>query len=83
VFSIGFGIVLGQLGEPGRPLVQFFSAFEQVIMRLVSTIMWFSPVGIASLIAGKILELEDVGGTVQSLALVRSPNQTKKKKKQH
>ena len=38
-------------------------------MRLVSTIMWFSPIGIASLIAGKILQLENVGGTLQSLAL--------------
>lgn len=40
VFCIGFGIVVSQLGDSARIMVDFFSALDQVIMRLVSYIMW-------------------------------------------
>ena len=34
--------------------------FLQVIMRMVLAIMWVSPVGIASVIAAKILAVDDI-----------------------
>ena len=40
VFCIGFGIVVSQLGERAQIMVDFFSALDQVIMRLVSYVMW-------------------------------------------
>jgi len=59
-FCLAFGTVLGSLGPTGRPLVNLFSIIDQVIMRMVLLIMWVSPVGIASVIAAKILGVADM-----------------------
>jgi Na+/H+-dicarboxylate symporter len=59
VFSLLFGGVLTTIGERGTPLVQLFQGLNDVIMRLVHLIMWFAPVGIFGLVAGKMGE---VGG---------------------
>ena len=40
--------------------VSLASQFLQVIMRMVLAIMWVSPVGIASVIAAKILAVDDI-----------------------
>ncbi len=40
VFTIAFGIVLGQLGPEGRRLVKVIGTLNQAIMRLVSIVMW-------------------------------------------
>jgi solute carrier family 1 (high affinity glutamate transporter) protein 2 len=69
VFCIGFGIVVSQLGERAQIMVDFFSALDQVIMRLVSYIMWYSPIGIMCLIMGKILEIHDLAETARMLAM--------------
>jgi Na+/H+-dicarboxylate symporter len=59
VFSLLFGGVLTTIGERGAPLVRLFQGINEVIMRLVHLIMWFAPVGIFGLVAGKMGE---VGG---------------------
>ena len=41
VFSISFGIVISQLGEKARIMVEFFGTLDLVIMRLVSYIIWY------------------------------------------
>uniref|UniRef100_A0A915NK54 Amino acid transporter n=1 Tax=Meloidogyne floridensis TaxID=298350 RepID=A0A915NK54_9BILA len=69
VFCIAFGIVLSQLGPRGRPMVDFFAILDLVSMRLVSLIMWYSPIGISSLIASKILSVENLTDTANSLAM--------------
>jgi hypothetical protein len=38
-------------------------------MRLVGIFMWFTPIGIISLIAGNLLELEDLSDTAAVLLL--------------
>ncbi|CAH1261832.1 SLC1A3 [Branchiostoma lanceolatum] len=58
-FSIFFGVVLGRMGEKGKPLVQVFTIFNDCIMTLVYLIMWYSPIGIMFLIAGKIMKMID------------------------
>lgn len=40
VFCTGFGIVISQLGEKARIIVDFFIILEAVIMKLVETLMW-------------------------------------------
>jgi hypothetical protein len=40
IFCIGFGIVASQLGDEAQIMVDFFSALDKIIMRLVSYIMW-------------------------------------------
>ncbi|XP_014346646.1 solute carrier family 1 member 3a isoform X3 [Latimeria chalumnae] len=61
VFSICFGLVIGNMKEEGRALKEFFDCLNEAIMRLVAVIMWYAPLGILFLIAGKIVEMEDMG----------------------
>ncbi|CAD6194198.1 unnamed protein product [Caenorhabditis auriculariae] len=69
VFCTGFGIVISQLGERARIVVDFFVILDAVIMRWVVTLMWFAPVGITCLICGNLLELDDLSDIAEVLAL--------------
>ena len=40
VFSIVFGAVLGQLGDRGIPLRAFFETLNEVIMKMVTLVLW-------------------------------------------
>ncbi|TSM94650.1 Excitatory amino acid transporter 1 [Bagarius yarrelli] len=65
VFCMIFGLVIGNMKQQSQPLKDFFNSLNEAIMHLVRIIMWFSPVGILFLIAGKIVEMQDllqVGG---------------------
>ncbi|NXW84600.1 EAA3 protein, partial [Alopecoenas beccarii] len=59
VFCLVFGMVIGKMGEKGQVLVDFFNALNEATMRIVHIIMWYMPIGIVFLIAGKIIEVED------------------------
>jgi Na+/H+-dicarboxylate symporter len=67
VFSIVLGIVISYVGEEAQPLMKLFVALDVVITQIVILIMWYAPIGIASLIASKILEIEDLGATAKML----------------
>ncbi|KAI6239646.1 Amino acid transporter [Aphelenchoides fujianensis] len=67
VFCTGFGIVISQFGERTRIIVDFFVILEAVIMKLVETFMWLAPLGIVCLIAGNLLELEDLSDALAVL----------------
>ncbi|XP_061094101.1 excitatory amino acid transporter 4 [Conger conger] len=65
VFSMCFGLVIGKMKQQGQALRDFFDCLNEAIMRLVAIIIWYAPVGILFLIAGKIVEMKDlvqVGG---------------------
>ncbi|CAB1446516.1 unnamed protein product [Pleuronectes platessa] len=65
VFSMCFGLVIGNMKQQGQALRDFFDCLNEAIMKLVSIIIWYAPVGILFLIAGKIVEMKDlaeVGG---------------------
>ena len=40
VFCIAFGIIIGQLEEKGKLMVDFFVVLNEIVMRLVFIIMW-------------------------------------------
>ncbi|XP_035776930.1 excitatory amino acid transporter-like [Anopheles albimanus] len=67
-FCLVFGTLLGTIGSRGYVVVQFFSAIFEVIMRMVTGVMWLTPIGISSLIAGKILSVEDIAFVMTQLA---------------
>lgn len=69
VFCTGFGIVISQLGERARIVVDFFVILDAVIMRWVETLMWFAPLGITCLVCGNLLELDDLSDTASVLLL--------------
>ncbi|XP_066594060.1 excitatory amino acid transporter isoform X1 [Prorops nasuta] len=67
-FCLVFGTFLGTLGEKGQVVIDFFKAVFEVIMRMVSMVMWMTPIGITSVIAGKILGVTDLGLVMSQLA---------------
>ncbi|KAM3868496.1 solute carrier family 1 member 3a [Diretmus argenteus] len=69
VFSMCFGLIIGSMKEQGQPLKDFFDSLNEAIMRLVSIIMWYAPVGILFLIAGKIVEMDDISDMGGQLAM--------------
>ncbi|XP_067947472.1 excitatory amino acid transporter-like [Watersipora subatra] len=66
-FCIGFGIVLSQLSEKAPLLVKFFAELSEVVMALVSIIMWYSPIGIMFLVMGNILAIENLATVAATL----------------
>lgn len=40
VFSMCFGLIIGNMGDQGQPLKDFFDCLNEAIMRLVAIIMW-------------------------------------------
>nr|CAD7425216.1 unnamed protein product [Timema monikensis] len=69
VFCLAFGLLAGQMGPKGRLMVDFFVVLNDIIMKLVGVVMWYSPFGILCLIAGKIMSIENLATTAQQLGL--------------
>nr|XP_034310573.1 excitatory amino acid transporter 3 isoform X4 [Crassostrea gigas] len=61
VFSLFFGGVLARIGEKGRPLIDVFDCLHHVTMQLITLVIWYSPIGIAFLIAAKLVAMENPG----------------------
>jgi Na+/H+-dicarboxylate symporter len=54
VFSVALGAVLSTMGERGRPVTRFFESFNEAIMKIVHLVVWFAPIGIASLLMARM-----------------------------
>ncbi|KAM3923329.1 excitatory amino acid transporter 2-like [Leptodactylus fuscus] len=68
-FFIAFGISMGKMGDQAKLMADFFNILNEIIMRLVSMIMWYSPLGIASLICGKIAGIKDLETVARQLGM--------------
>ncbi|KAK2176627.1 hypothetical protein NP493_651g01030 [Ridgeia piscesae] len=68
-FCIAFGVIIGQMGQKARAMLDLFKALNEIVMTLVYAIMWYSPVGIMFLIAGKIMSIENLAATATQLGL--------------
>lgn len=68
-FCIAFGIVIGQMGEYASIMREFFQVLADIIMKMVGFIMWYSPIGIACLIAGKIMSIDNLAKTASQLGM--------------
>lgn len=66
-FCLVFGTFLGTIGTKGQCVVDFFSAVFEVVMRMVTCVMWLTPLGISSVIAGKILGVQDLALVMSQL----------------
>lgn len=70
VFSLLFGGVLTTIGEKGKPVIAFFEGLNAAVMKLVTLIIYFAPIGVMSLIGGIVAEnRESIDQLVSSLAL--------------
>ncbi|XP_048828078.1 excitatory amino acid transporter 2-like [Brienomyrus brachyistius] len=68
-FFIAFGICMGKMGEKAKLMLDFFNILNEIVMRLVIMIMWYSPLGIACLICGKIISIKDLEVVAQQLGM--------------
>ncbi|XP_071551036.1 excitatory amino acid transporter-like isoform X2 [Panulirus ornatus] len=68
VFCVAFGSLLGRMPQ-GKLMVDFFIILNDVVMKMVELIMWYSPFGIMSLVIGQIMSIEDLRETAQMLGL--------------
>ncbi|KAJ8271526.1 hypothetical protein COCON_G00103850 [Conger conger] len=68
-FFIAFGICMGRMGEKARLMLDFFSILNEIVMRLVTMVMWYSPLGIACLICGKIISIKDLEMVARQLGM--------------
>ncbi|MBN3300878.1 EAA2 protein, partial [Amia calva] len=68
-FFIAFGICMGKMGERAKLMLDFFNILNEIVMRLVTMIMWYSPLGIACLICGKIISIPDLEVVARQLGM--------------
>ncbi|XP_062327512.1 excitatory amino acid transporter 2-like [Osmerus eperlanus] len=68
-FFIAFGISMGRMGEKAKLMLEFFNVLNEIVMRLVGMIMWYSPIGIACLICGKIISINDLEVVARQLGM--------------
>ncbi|XP_022903383.1 excitatory amino acid transporter isoform X2 [Onthophagus taurus] len=66
-FCLIFGTILGTLGAKSKILIHFFTTIFDVVMKMVNLVMFFTPLGICSVIAGKILSVHDLGLVLTNL----------------
>uniref|UniRef100_A0A8C5B2I1 Amino acid transporter n=1 Tax=Gadus morhua TaxID=8049 RepID=A0A8C5B2I1_GADMO len=68
-FFVAFGIIMGKMGEKARLMLEFFNILNEIVMKLVGAIMWYSPLGIACLICGKIISIADLEVVARQLGM--------------
>jgi len=71
VFALLFGIATAMVGEKAKPITDFLSAGTAVMMKLVSIIMYYAPIGLGCYFAAVIGELgpQILEGYVRSFVL--------------
>ncbi|XP_058486179.1 excitatory amino acid transporter 2-like isoform X1 [Solea solea] len=68
-FFVAFGVIMGKMGEKAKLMLDFFNVLNEIVMNLVYAIMWYSPVGIACLICGKIISIADLEMVAKQLGM--------------
>uniref|UniRef100_A0AAX7SBZ8 Amino acid transporter n=2 Tax=Astatotilapia calliptera TaxID=8154 RepID=A0AAX7SBZ8_ASTCA len=68
-FFVAFGVIMGKMGEKAKLMLEFFNILNEIVMKLVGAIMWYSPVGIACLICGKIISIADLEVVARQLGM--------------
>jgi Na+/H+-dicarboxylate symporter len=63
VFAIVLGAVLTTMGSRGKPVIDFFDALNEAMMKIIMLVMWLSPLGVFGLVVWRFGEasLQDGG----------------------
>ena len=72
VFSIAIGLLLGKMGKEAQHFTKWIIILNELIMKLVQFVMWYSPIGIWSLVTSKFASMNDISGTFQGLGYYMS-----------
>ncbi|XP_067676540.1 excitatory amino acid transporter-like [Haliotis asinina] len=68
-YFVFFGVILGRLGNKGKVVLRFFTVVNDITIRMVLLILWYSPIGIMFLIMGNVLKVENLDDTAKQLAI--------------
>jgi Na+/H+-dicarboxylate symporter len=72
VFCLLFAAALTTIGDKNKTIIKFFDGLNDVMMKLVIWVMYFAPIGIFALIAGKIGSAGGAQAIQQELIAVSS-----------
>ncbi|XP_073989458.1 excitatory amino acid transporter 2 isoform X1 [Rhodnius prolixus] len=67
-FCLIFGSVLGTLGPHKIVVINFFNVIYEVLLKMLMGAIWFTPVGVGSVICGKIISLGQLAHTLTQLS---------------
>jgi Na+/H+-dicarboxylate symporter len=67
IFSLVLGAVLTTVGKEGETVIAFFRGLNDAIMKVVLLIMYFAPLGVFGLVAGRFARAGDLGTLVGGL----------------
>ncbi|KAH9523429.1 Excitatory amino acid transporter 1, partial [Bulinus truncatus] len=59
VFSVALGIAINSIGEKGKPLKDLMVAICEATLKLVTAVIWYSPIGVVFLVANQIVSMND------------------------
>jgi Na+/H+-dicarboxylate symporter len=69
VFCTIIGIFISHAKNEAQILYDFFFVMNELIMKIVALIMWYSPVGILFLVATNIVKIDNMAETAKRLSL--------------
>ncbi|XP_066920841.1 excitatory amino acid transporter-like [Clytia hemisphaerica] len=69
VFAMAVGKIAGSMGKEAEMFLAFITTFNAIVTRLIVLVMWYSPIGIGSLIMARFAEMENIHETFAGLAL--------------
>ncbi|KAL1139515.1 hypothetical protein AAG570_006498 [Ranatra chinensis] len=67
-FCLIFGSVLGTLGPQKDAVIKFFTVVYEVLLKMLMGAIWFTPVGVGSVICGKIISIGQLSHTLTQLS---------------
>lgn len=69
VFCIIFGIFISHSKSEAQILYDFFYVMNELIMKIIALIMWYSPFGILCLVSSNIIKIDDMAKTASRLSI--------------
>lgn len=69
VFCIIFGIFISHSKSEAQILYDFFYVMNELIMKIISLIMWYAPVGILFLVSTNIMKIDNMAETASRLSI--------------
>lgn len=67
-FSVVFGSTLGTMGSEKEVVLSFFSTVYGAMQRILTAVIWCTPIGVASIICGKIVSVPNLLQTLHQLS---------------
>ncbi|XP_074651037.1 excitatory amino acid transporter-like [Tubulanus polymorphus] len=64
-----FGMATRAAGEKGKPFLMFFQSTADIVIKIMRWFLWYTPIGVASLIAAALASITDLEKTFSQLGM--------------